>query len=75
MSEGLMWFSKSTDAVLEAADRYAEKFGTDPDICHAYSGYQGDAKVERRGKPDITVVQDTSMPKYHFLIGLQKEGV
>lgn len=74
MTEGLLWLDDNpkrdiADKVSQAADRYREKFGQQPDTCYIHES-QVNGIHEVAG---VRLVGVHNVLRYHFWIGVENE--
>ncbi len=72
MTVGLLWFDDDpkrslADKIEEAARRYREKFGIDPDTCYVNPSTLGDGKVNGTR---VRVVPTSQVLPHHLLLGV-----
>jgi hypothetical protein len=73
---GLLWFDDDprrplSEKIEEAAQRYREKFGVDPDTCYVNPATLGDGKVNGTR---VRVVPATQILPHHLLLGVAQEN-
>lgn len=73
MNTGLLWFDDSparslSDKVLQAAQRYLEKFGDAPNTCHVHPSALSDGE---KTVGDVRVSARRSVLPHHFWIGVE----
>jgi len=74
LREGLLWYDDSdlefSAKVLEAAERYEEKFGVRPDRCYVHPGSLAKQELPSNG---IKVLTSPGVLPHHFWVGVASE--
>jgi hypothetical protein len=74
MDIGLLWFDDSkdplADKVRRAAQRYTQKHGHPPTVCHIHQNGDGDTPPAVDG---IKIVQEPNILPHHFWVGVEEE--
>ena len=76
MDTGLLWYDDSqadfATKVLEAKERYEEKFGRKPNCCYVHPDSLPKEPIPANG---IKVLPSAAVLPNHFWIGVQQKGV
>ncbi len=76
MDIGLLWYDDDPKKTLErkigeAAERYRQRFGAQPNVCHVHGEKTEDRRQATIGNRQVAVIPNQAIRPHYFWVGLE----